>query len=107
MRILCLALLALLSLASTTAHADSLRSGFPICASEAMLDQMYSAIAAKDVDGMDYLFDHGCFMTKAGVNASILDRSNMGARAHVRIYTLHGAAEAWTSIAALRSYQSN
>lgn len=92
-------------LLSTTAMADTLRGGFPICVSEASLSQMYAAIEREDMAGMDYLFDHGCVMTTPGVRASLLDRSNMGAQAHIRVYSSAGAAEAWTSIGALESYQ--
>jgi hypothetical protein len=87
------------------AKADTLRAGFPVCVSNTLLDQMYDAILQKDAAGMDFLFDHGCFMSKDGIHVSLLDRGNWGSQAHIRVYAGKKTVEAWASIGALESYQ--
>jgi hypothetical protein len=96
--VLCVALAALWN---TAAAADTLKPDYPICVSEDLLGQMYNAILNRDMNSMDYLLDHGCFQTKAGVRVSILSQSYGAAR--VRVYAGKEAVEAWTSVAAVDS----
>ena len=88
--------------------ADTLRAGYFLCADEKLVDQMYTAIFNKDMPGMDYLFEHGCFESKEGVQVSVLDRTGWGASTvHIRVYGNGHTAEAYTSIAALSSFTSS
>ncbi|QEL18729.1 hypothetical protein [Limnoglobus roseus] len=91
------------ALGATPAKADSLKSDFPICISKELLGQMYEAMLQRDARGADYLFHHGCFMTRDGVQVSLLDRD--GPDTHVRVYGGKRPVEAWVSVGALASYQ--
>lgn len=91
-------------LVTSPARADTLKEGYPICISEELLDQMYTAILNQDLDGIEYLIGRGCSVTKAGVKASLLGRAGWS-RAHIRVYAGRDAAEAWVSLGALESWK--
>jgi hypothetical protein len=89
----------LFCLAAWPAWAETLKGGYPVCVSKGLLDQMDNAILKADMRAMDYLFDHGCLESKAGLPVSVIE-SSWGA-AHIRIYAGNSAAEAWASMGAI------
>lgn len=82
---------------STSACAETLKGGYGACVSEDLFDQFTSSMAKKDERAFQYLIKNGCFITKAGVNVSVIDRGWTGV-AKVRAYAGDKALVLWTNV---------
>ena len=93
-RILCAALLLTFT---TIVKADTLKGGYWGCVSEDLFDQVMKAQHSNPVDkaGLNYLSQNGCFITKSGIQVSVLDRS--WGKAKVRAYAGDSAVILWTN----------
>lgn len=56
----------------------TLKGGYGACTNEAAFDEFTTAVYNKDEKLLDYLLREDCFITKAGIKISILDRSFTG-----------------------------
>ncbi len=86
----------LLASLSTSVHASSLIGGYGACLSEDLFDQFTTAAVKKDEHAFNYLLKNGCFVTKAGIEISILDVSWTGTT-KVRAYVGDTAVVLWTN----------
>lgn len=65
------------------------------CVTEALYDQMLSAVTREDAGAFDYLMTHGCGALTPNLNATVLD-SNLFGPSHLRVYTAGGeTVEVW------------
>ena len=88
--------LALLMSISTPVQSDSLKGGYGACISEDLFDQFTTAAVKKDERAFQYLLKNGCFVTKAGIEISILDVGWTGTT-KVRAYVGDTAIVLWTN----------
>lgn len=88
--------LSLLILTSTSVQADSLKGSYGACISEDLFDQFTTAAVKKDERAFQYLLKNGCFVTKAGIEISILDVSWTGTT-KVRAYVGDTTVVLWTN----------
>jgi len=70
-------------------------NGQAACITEELHDQLISAAVDQDERGINYLLQNGCFIPKAGVPVSVLDRTWTGT-VKVRAYVDDQAFELWT-----------
>lgn len=63
----------------------TLKGGYGACTSKDSFEEFTTAIHNKDEKLLDFLLEEDCFITKAGIKISILDRSFTGT-AKVRAY---------------------
>ncbi len=93
--------LAVFAIISGVVNAASLKADYMACVSEDLFDQLMSAITKNDRRAADYLLEHGCIITKAGMPVSVIDTTWTG-RAKVRAYAGDDSIILWTVIEAIQ-----
>lgn len=80
------------------ANAEELVGGYGACTTKELFDEFITAVVKKDETALNYLTQHGCIITKAGIKVSVLDTTWTGT-AKVRAYTPDGQNSAilWTN----------
>ena len=78
-----------------SAYGETLKGGYGACVSEDLFDQLTTVAVKKDERAFQYLLQHGCIITKAGIEISVLDRS--WGTAKVRAYVGNQAVVLWTN----------
>jgi len=91
-----IATLSLLILTAAPVQADSLKGGYGACITEDLFDQFTTAAVKKDERAFQYLQKNGCFITKAGIEISILDVGWTGTT-KVRAYVGDATIVLWTN----------
>ena len=85
---------------SISAYGETLKGGYGACISEDLFDQLTTAVVKKDERAFQYLLQHGCIITKAGIEISVLERS--WGTAKVRAYVGNSAVILWTNTENIR-----
>ena len=80
---------------SISAYGETLKGGYGACVREDLFDQLTTAAVKKDERAFQYLLKHGCIITKAGIEISVLDRS--WGTAKVRAYVGNSVIILWTN----------
>lgn len=77
------------------AKLNTLKGGYGACISEELFDQFVTLSVQKDEKGINYLLKNGCFITREGVDFSLLDRSFTGV-SKIRVYAGNETIILWT-----------
>jgi hypothetical protein len=78
------------------AKQNTLKGGYGACVSEELFDQFVTFGVQKDMKGTEYLLKNGCFITKEGIEFSLIDRSFTGT-SKIRVYINNDAIILWTN----------
>ena len=89
---------------SFPADAASLKTGYPVCITQDLLEQTHMAAASGDSTALVWLADNGCSMTGDPLHVTVLGLSSWGGYAHVRAYRGKHSAEVWTDREAVEGY---
>lgn len=82
--------------------ANMLKPGYPLCANEALFNEMTQAYVNEDINQRAYLYDNGCMKSSTDIKFSIVKKHL--ASAEIRIYLPTGeTATVWTNIEAIKS----
>jgi hypothetical protein len=81
---------------------NMLKPGYPLCANEALFNEMTQAYINEDIKKRAYLYDNGCMKSSTDIKFSIVKKHL--ASAEIRIYLPTGeTATVWTNIEAIKS----
>ena len=75
---------------------NTLKGGYGACISADLFDQFTTVAVNNDEKGINYLLKNGCFVTKKGIEFSLIDRSFTGT-AKIRVYSGDEAFILWTN----------
>ncbi|MCZ6802986.1 MAG: hypothetical protein O7D86_03380 [Proteobacteria bacterium] len=79
------------------ATAASLKGGYVVCLSEDLYDEYVTATIKEGEPALNYVFNNGCTIAKAGLKISVLDWSWTGV-SKVRLYLENDAIVLWTAM---------
>jgi hypothetical protein len=94
----------LTALITNSASAANLKSGYPVCVTQDLLEQTHLAATSGDSTALMWLADNGCTMTSEPLHVTVLGTSSWGGYAHIRAYRGKHASEVWTDRDAVEGY---